>query len=169
MSFNFSQSLFSKPITLSKFAQNSEHNFFWKKEAIFKMNVLQEIQNNFILLNFCPSNSKNSILKIRNLICSVSCFIGMILYVLTSGAYIKRNLLNNFQSCLLATLTFTAASGLVYMMIVAYVLRYEIDDVFNHFQDIYDECRFSSVDTTFQKHKTKPHGFWYNKFCFQIQ
>lgn len=109
------------------------------------MKVLQEIQNNFILLNFCPSNSMNVILKIRNLIFSVSCLIGMIVYVLTSGAYIKRNLMENFEGCLLAVMTCTGALGLVYMMIVAYVLRYKIVDIFYDFQDIYEQCKFSSV------------------------
>lgn len=105
------------------------------------MKVLQEIQTNFISLYFCPSNSKNPNLNIRNLIFSVSCFIAMIIYHLASGAYIKRNLLNNFESCLLATVTCSGALGLVYMMIVSYVLRYKIGDIFYHFQDIYDNCK----------------------------
>lgn len=109
------------------------------------MKVLQEIENNFILLNFCPSNSKDPILKIRNLVFSVFSFIGMILYFLASGAYIQRNFLNNFEGCLLATLTCSGALGLVYMMIVAYILRYKILDIFRDFQDISDKCKFSSV------------------------
>lgn len=121
------------------------------------MKVLQEIQNNFILLNFCPSNSKDPILKIRNLVFSVSCFIAMILYVLASGAYIKRNVLNNFESCLLATLTFSGALGLIYMMIVAYILRYKIFDIFRDIQVIYDKCKFSSVSTFQTKQKKTQH------------
>lgn len=109
------------------------------------MKVLQEIQHNFILLNLCPSTSKNPMFKVRILVFSVSCFIGMIVYVLTSAAYIKRNLLNNFEKSLLAAMTCASAMVLSYMMIVAYILRYKIVHIFNDFQDIYDKCKNLSL------------------------
>lgn len=106
------------------------------------MNILESFHNRFILLGICPSNSDNRIpfIKFRNIALSVAIFSMNVVSATASLIFVCRSSSTNLEGSLHGAMSATATIAVLYMTIVAIILRHEIDDNFSAFQTIYDKC-----------------------------
>lgn len=104
------------------------------------MKILESFHNRFILLGICPSNSDDPLIKFRNVALSATLFVMNIVSATASLIFVFRNTSTNLEGSLHGAMSATATLAVLYMTIMAFILRYEIDDTFVAFQDIYDKC-----------------------------
>lgn len=111
-----------------------------QKKKKNRMNILESSHKRFILLGICPSNSDNPFIKFRNIALSVALFAINVVSAIGSVIFVFRNSSTNLEGSLHGAMTVTASTAVLYMTIVAIILRHEIDDNFSAFQTIYDKC-----------------------------
>lgn len=108
------------------------------------MKILKAIHNRFTLIGICSSKSKNPFIHFRNAALAVTCLLINVASIFASLVFIEHNLKTDLENSLHAVLALSAATALCYMMIVTYILRHELTDIFAAFQDIHDKCKCSA-------------------------
>lgn len=104
------------------------------------MKILESFHNRFILLGICPSNSDNPFIKFRNVALSATLFTMNICSATASLIFVFRNSSTNLEGSLHGAMSATATLAVLYMTVMAFILRHDIDNTFLAFQDIYDKC-----------------------------
>lgn len=107
------------------------------------MKILESIHNRFMLIGICSSNSKNPFINVRNIALAVTCLLINFASIVASIIFIKKNLKTDLENSLYAVLALSAALAICYMMIVTYILRHKLTDIFATFQDIHGKCMCS--------------------------
>lgn len=84
-----------------------------------------------------PSKWKNMLYFMLNMILSTS-FVGAIF---ASGAFVMAFLPTDLEGSLHALFQVTAYTGLVYVVIVAFIVRHKITDIFSKLTEIYEQSK----------------------------
>lgn len=102
--------------------------------------------NQHVLKWLCVCETDNTVSKWKKLAhisFTVLIFMSNIILIPTSIAYLLNFISVDLEQSLYALFQLSGMCGITYMMIVAFILRHEINDLFGTLTDIYHDCEYN--------------------------
>lgn len=106
------------------------------------MRALELTRDIFTILSICPDSKYLKLSsKCLKLVIVFTIIVTECLALIASVLFIVNHFEDNLQNCLYAVFQVAALFSVIYMWIVAFILRKTIFRIFSKFQQIYDTCK----------------------------
>lgn len=105
-----------------------------------------------IWLNIYPIDGKSN--KMKKQLCFILFILNVLMHIITitgSFAFFLKFVKIDFEVSLFGFYQFIVLLTILYVLIVAFILRFKIEKIFNNLSEIYNACKYTII-SLFVKH-----------------